>query len=191
MYFPTAYNPPFGTFIGRGGGFAARGGGFVGRGGGLARGGGFVGRGGGFVGRGGGFAARGGSQLRPQFALEDLSGGRARQRAGELHGLRALEVGQPLPRPGNDRLGRRLGAGHRDDHGVHGLAPHRIGPPDDSDLGHGRVIGEHGLHLRRVDVLAAADDHVLGAVHDVEVAVGGQPADVPGPVPAARRERGR
>src|ERR1700733_2852696 len=71
MYFPTAYNPPFGTFIGRGGGLAARGGGFVGRGGGLAR-------GGGFVCRGGGFAVRGGSHLPPQFALEDLAGGRAR-----------------------------------------------------------------------------------------------------------------
>src|SRR5580693_7842930 len=48
-------------------------------------------------------ALRGG-QLRAQFALEDFAGGRARQRAGELHGLGALEVGQPLPGPGNDLL---------------------------------------------------------------------------------------
>jgi AcrR family transcriptional regulator len=37
------------------------------------------------------------------------------------------------------------------------------------------VPGEHGLDLGGVDILTAADDHVLGPVEDIEVSVGRQP----------------
>ena len=46
-----------------------------------------------------------------------------------------------------------------------------IGHADHRAVGHGGVLEERGLDLHRVDVLAAADDHVLGAVDDVDEAV--------------------
>ena len=108
---------------------------------------------------------------------------------GELDRLRALEVGEAVPAPGRDlrRRGGRVRC--RDDDRVHGLAPGRIWPADDRDVGHRRMLREHRLDLGRVDVLPAADDHVLGPVQDVEVAVSGQAGDVAGPVPAAVGER--
>ena len=46
------------------------------------------------------------------------------------------------------------------------------------------MLVEHLLDLARVDVVAAADDHVLLAVDDVEVAVLVLAADVAGGEPA-------
>src|SRR5262249_59658749 len=48
--------------------------------------------------------------------------------------------------------------------------------------------GEHRLELRRVDVLAARDQHVLLPVVDVEVALGVPMADVAGAEPSALGE---
>ena len=59
-----------------------------------------------------------------------------------------------------------------------------MGHADDGGLGDVGVLVERGLDLGRVDVLAAADDHVLEAVDDVEVAVVVEPADVAGVEPA-------
>src|SRR5262249_24420209 len=51
------------------------------------------------------------------------------------------------------------------------LAEHVVGPADDRGLEHGVVAVESGLDLLGVDVLASADDHVLDAVDDLQVAV--------------------
>ena len=48
-----------------------------------------------------------------------------------------------------------------------------------------RVLGDDALDLDRRDVLAAAADHVLAPVDEVEVAVGAAPDDVAGVEPAA------
>jgi hypothetical protein len=49
------------------------------------------------------------------------------------------------------------------------LAPVGIGDADDGALGDRGVARDSVLDLGRVHVLAAGDDHVLDAAHDVEV----------------------
>src|SRR5262249_3683373 len=55
---------------------------------------------------------------------------------------------------------------------------------DDGDLRERRMLVERALDLGRIDVLAAADDHVLHAVTDVEKAVDVEVADVAAAEPA-------
>ena len=50
---------------------------------------------------------------------------------------------------------------------------------------------QHLLDLARIDVGAAGDDEVLGAVLEVQIAVGVEGADVAGVQPAAAQGRGR
>ena len=64
------------------------------------------------------------------------------------------------------------------------LAEPGVGRGDDRDLGDARHAHEQLLDLGRADVLAAADDDVLLAVGDREVAVGVEHADVAGHEPA-------
>ena len=56
---------------------------------------------------------------------------------------------------------------------------------DDGSLGDGLVLHQHRLQVAGIDVEAAGDDHVLGAVDDEQVAIGIHPADVARVVPAA------
>ena len=55
----------------------------------------------------------------------------------------------------------------------------------DRARGHRRMLVQDALDLDRRDVLAAAPDHVLAPVDEVEVAVGAAPHDVAGVEPAA------
>ena len=81
-------------------------------------------------------------------------------------------------------LARRRPRPEHDD-GLERLAPGRVGDAEDGALEHGRVAVEARLDLGRVDVLAAADHHVLGAVDDVDEAVLVPRRHVAGPHPAA------
>ena len=63
---------------------------------------------------------------------------------------------------------------------------------DDRDVEHVGMLDEHVLDLDAVHVLAAADDHVLGPVDEVQVAVVVEVADVAAAEPAAgQRSRRR
>jgi hypothetical protein len=53
------------------------------------------------------------------------------------------------------------------------------------------VAQQHFLDLARIDVGAAADDHVLGAVLQRQEAVGIEAADVAGMQPATAQRRRR
>ena len=57
--------------------------------------------------------------------------------------------------------------------------------PDDRGVEDVGVLGQHVLDLDAVHVLAGPDDHVLGPVDEVEVAVGVEVADVAAAEPAA------
>ena len=61
--------------------------------------------------------------------------------------------------------------GFSDDRGADLLAEGLVRDADDGGLGDGGVLVEHLLDLARVDVQPAADDQVLLAVDDEEVAV--------------------
>ncbi len=71
------------------------------------------------------------------------------------------------------------------------LAEPFVGHADDRGFGDVRVLVQRGFDLGGVDVLAAADDDVLQAVDDVEVAVGVETAEVAGVEPAVGERLGR
>jgi hypothetical protein len=88
---------------------------------------------------------------------------------------------------------RLVGArpGLEGDEGEDLLAQLRVGPADDGGLGDGGVLVQHLLDLARVDVVAAADDEVLLAVDDEQVAVLVGVAEVAGVEPAVLERLGR
>src|SRR5262249_41056325 len=65
------------------------------------------------------------------------------------------------------------------------LAPLAVGPADYGNLAHARVREQNLLDLARIDIGAAGDHHVLGAVFEREIAVRIERADVAGVQPAA------
>ena len=79
-------------------------------------------------------------------------------------------------------LRRQCAGGH--DEGHHTLAPFFVGLADHRHVLHAGVAGQHVLDLDRVDVLAAADDHVVDAPGNPEVTLGVDPAHVAREVPA-------
>src|SRR5712692_2971837 len=90
-------------------------------------------------------------------------------------GRAPAEVGHLLVRQ------RRVTANdERRDH----LTPTLVGQAGDDDVGDPGTEREHRLDLERVDVLPAADDHVVGAPDDVEITVLVAVAEVAGEVPA-------
>src|SRR5215469_15711746 len=76
---------------------------------------------------------------------------------------------------------------HELDEGDDLLAILLIGLTDDGGAHHVRMLDQHVLDVTRVDVVAAADD----PVHDVEVAVSVEPADVTSVQVAATEGFGR
>ncbi len=78
-----------------------------------------------------------------------------------------------------------FGAGVADHVGDHHLAPLGVGPADHRHLLDRRVALQHLLDLARVDVAAAGDDQVPGAVEQGEIPVLVEAADVAGVEPAA------
>src|SRR5690606_124165 len=76
------------------------------------------------------------------------------------------------------------------DHGASHLAPGVVRDADDRALQHAGMGEDRVLHLGGVDVLAAGDDHVLGAVDDVGVAVLVDAGHVAAAEPAVGERRG-
>ena len=87
-------------------------------------------------------------------------------------------------------FGRRRARGQVDD-GADLLAEHVVGDADRRRVGHGRVLEQGGFDLDAVDVLAAADDHVLGPVDDVDEALVVDAGDVARVQPAVGDRRRR
>jgi hypothetical protein len=101
-----------------------------------------------------------------ELRLEDLASTRQRELCGEGDAARALVSGDQRRAVG-DELGRcRVVAGLEDDDGVDRFASPLAGDTDHGARRHGRVLSKRVLGLPRVEVSAAADDHVLQAVSD-------------------------
>ena len=123
--------------------------------------------------------------LGAQGGFERLAHGGDRERVqhGDGLGRRGL-LGHAVGRPGTQLLGGRVGAGgegdERDGHlaGVHVRTTHRLRGGDR------RVCQQRVLDDRRVDVVTAADDQVLGAADEVDEAVVVDPGEVAGVQPA-------
>src|SRR3954453_20566757 len=121
-----------------------------------------------------------------QLRLENLAGRIARQRfVAQRDVLRHLEVRHALARMGEDGLDVEALAVVGHDHDPDLLAHHVVGDADRDNLADAGRAGQRALDLDRVDVLAAAVDHVLLAIDDVEQPVLVDPAEVAGVQPAA------
>ena len=129
-----------------------------------------------------------------QLRLEHLADGGQRHRRDDHHfgrrggALRDVCAGEFVQFAG---LGLR--AGFQLHEGDRHLAGMGIGPAHGSGDFDGGVAVQHFLDRQRVDVVAAADDHVLGPAGEPQIAVGVEPAEVagvePGPAGAPGRDR--
>ena len=119
-------------------------------------------------------ARRSAARVLQRRALDLLGGGQwqfiaARDVSGRL------EVGEPVQAVAQDAdRSFRPGAGVavHDHAGEHLVAAQLVGHGGDGRGDHAGVFDEGFLHLDRRDVLAAAPDHVLLPVHEVQQAVG-------------------
>src|SRR4051794_12067515 len=107
-----------------------------------------------------------------ELELLDLPGDRHRELVDDDHVARHLVVGDLALAvlPHNVRVERTALAGDHERGEL--LTEALVGHPHDLHVGDVRVAVEELLDLPRVDVLAAADDHVLRAADDLDVAVG-------------------
>src|SRR5712691_13316130 len=113
---------------------------------------------------------------RAQLDLQDLSVIVLRQAVDEHVILGPLEA-----RDRSQAEHVQFGAFGVPDHvGDDDLAPFRVRPADHRGFAYILVLEQHFLDLPRVDVGAAGDDHVLGAVLEREIALGVERADVAG-----------
>ncbi len=129
-------------------------------------------------------------RLRSSFlsTLPTLDSGRTSTNSA-LRGI--LYPAISVPAVALDRLERGFGARLEHDHRMHGLAPLLVRHADHGDLRHGRVARQRTLHLGGIDVLAAADDHVLHAVHQEHEAIRVHVAAIAGVHPAVAHGLGR
>src|SRR5579859_6668877 len=100
--------------------------------------------------------------------LDDFPGRVARQRVGEHDGSRDLVTGKTAVQEfGYFLLGRYGDARARYDDRAADLAPALVGYRDHGALGDGGVLEDGLLDLGRIDVLPAADEHVLDPAADI------------------------
>src|SRR5579859_6727481 len=118
------------------------------------------------------------------LGLADLAAGCGRESVGEQDVAGNLLMRHPVSHELPQLIGVEGGAGLPANDGARFFAVVVIGYADDTRLGDGGVLGDDGLDLGRVEVLAAADDDVLAAVHDAQPALAVEPADVTGAEPA-------
>src|SRR5262249_11625665 len=132
-----------------------------------------------------------GLQLRLQLALQDPARRADRQLVYELHGARILVSGHTLLGVRDQFFGSDRVARLELDDGLDLLAEPLVGDADHSGCGDGRVRVQLLLDLTRIDVEATADDQLLLAVHDEEIAVVIDIAHVPSVEPATAHHLGR
>src|SRR3984957_6913695 len=115
-----------------------------------------------------------GPVLLAQDSLVELATVGTRKLFAEIDTPRALVAAHPFLAVDDQLLGQlvaRRHPVHELDDGFDLLAPFEDGDADDGGGAHRGMAGEDPLHLCRVDVPAAADDHVLGPVADEEITV--------------------
>src|SRR6266568_3085819 len=120
-----------------------------------------------------------GLQLRLELLLQDLAGRAFGERVDELDDARVLVGGEPFLDESDDFGLAGLGAR------LHLLAEALVRDADHGRLGHRRVGIDDLFDLARVYVEPAAEDHLLLAIDDEELALLVDVPDVSGVEPAA------
>jgi hypothetical protein len=127
------------------------------------------------------------ANLFPQCAFEYLAGGVARQVVYEEDVFGTFEVCQFFSSVFLQSFAQvlRFGIFFGDDHGAYGFDPLLVGKAYDGNLGDRLMVEEDFLYFASRDLDAAGVDNVFDPVHDVEVALIVEVAEVPGMEPAA------
>jgi hypothetical protein len=119
-----------------------------------------------------------------KLVAQDLAQRIARQIVDEDDRARHL-VRHQLPQRVFTQLLRVDGRARATDHGGHHvLAQQRVRQADGRGVVHPRMLQEHGVDLARRDFESAAVDEFLDASRQVKIAVGVEPAEIPGAKPA-------
>src|SRR5882724_643573 len=116
-------------------------------------------------------------------SLGDFAHGSPREPVPEQYRFGRLDRSEPTFAHRNDLRLRRVKSGSQLYHGGHGLSPLVVGETDNRAVLHRRMGPDDLFNLRRIDVVAARDDHVAGAVDQVIVAIGIAIAEVTGVMP--------
>ena len=98
---------------------------------------------------------------------------------------------QPLPRMGQQGLRRGVESGTQDHGADRHVLVHRVPQGQGGGVQHVGVSRQHGLDLRREDVDAVHDHHVVGTAVIDDLALGREPAQVPRQKPRTLETRGR
>src|SRR6516162_3381039 len=119
-----------------------------------------------------------------ELAAQELADGRFRYRLDEDVAPRPLEIGEPR---GAAELIELLGLDHATTFDERGndLAPALVRNPDHGHVGDCGMQRQAALDLDRRDILPAADDHVVDAAGDEEIAIAVDVAGIAGEIPAA------
>src|SRR5262249_27530684 len=129
---------------------------------------------------------------RPQRLLVDLVHGRERQLGKDGQAVRPLEARELRPHEGPElREIRWCGGVARDDEGPAHLAEDGVRDAHEGRAPDLRVTFEQVLDLGRIDVVAAADEHLAPPATEAEIAGGVEDTDVPRVHPAVGIDGGR
>src|SRR5262249_8369439 len=126
---------------------------------------------------------------RHELAPQELADGRFRYRLDEDVAPRPLEIGEPR---GAAELIELLGLDHAAalDEGGNDLAPALVRDPDHGHLGDRGMQRQAALDLDRRDILPTADDHVVDAAADEEIAISIEISGIASEIPAAAQRLG-
>src|SRR2546425_1951962 len=94
-----------------------------------------------------------------------------RERVEEAHQVGHFVVGDGVAAEVLELVARYDGALRGHDAGADQLPERLVGDADDAGVAHGRVRAEEVLQLARIDLVAAADDELVAAAPDPDVAV--------------------
>src|SRR6059058_2801168 len=123
-----------------------------------------------------------------QQRAADLAGIVAQAVGDHLKTFRVLVAAEPVRQERGHAVGNglRIRAAVEFEDGVHALPEFRIGEAYDDAGAHLGMFRHRGLDFRRIDVGAAAQNHVGEAVAEIEIAFGIQPSDIAERFPAVR-----
>src|SRR5918993_775635 len=123
------------------------------------------------VGRGTVRVQREGPVQLAQFALQDLPDGAPRQLLDQVHRGQPLRLAYLLVEPSQEVRTADAMADRRHDEGDRRFTPLLGGYTDDGHVDDRRMATHDRLEVARIDVEAAADDHVLLAVEQGQEAL--------------------
>src|SRR2546425_13225704 len=116
-----------------------------------------------------------------EFPAFHLPGPGQREGVEEAHQVGHFVVGDALTAELLELVARQDRSLRAHDAGADQLSERLVRDADDAGVDHGRVRPEEVLQLAWIHLIAAANDQLIAAAHDLDVAVLGHDGEVPRP----------